>query len=59
MISQFTSVDIATIRKMMRVEQGATLDPKLIQPVIDEMAKAKAIPTAFDARDMFLPSARS
>lgn len=59
MISSFTSVDIATVRKMMRVEQGATLDPKLIQPVIDEMAKSKAIPTAFDARDLFLPNVRT
>jgi ABC-type nitrate/sulfonate/bicarbonate transport system substrate-binding protein len=58
LISNFTSVDVATIRKMMRVEQGVTLDPKLVQPVIDEMAKSKAIPTAFDARDLFLPASR-
>ena len=54
LISTFTSVDAATIRKMTRVEQGVALDPKLIQPVIDAMAKSKAIPTAFDARDLFL-----
>lgn len=53
-LAQFTSVDAAIIRKMTRVEQGTTLDPKLIQPVIDAMAAAKTIPTAFDARTMFL-----
>jgi len=56
LISNFTSVDAATIRKMTRVEQGTVADPKLVQPVIDEMAKSKAIPTAFDARELFLPS---
>jgi len=54
LISTFTSVDIATVNKMERVDQGTSLDPKLVQPVIDEMAKSKAIPTAFDARELFL-----
>jgi NitT/TauT family transport system substrate-binding protein len=54
LISAFTSVDITTINKMERVDQGTSLDPKLIQPVIDEMAKSKTIPTAFDARDLLL-----
>lgn len=54
LISTFTSVDIATVRKMTRVEQGVVLDPKLIQPVIDQMAAAKSIPASFDARDLFL-----
>jgi NitT/TauT family transport system substrate-binding protein len=58
LISNFTSVDAAIIRKMTRVEQGIVADPKLVQPVIDEMAKSKAIPTAFDARELFLPNAR-
>ena len=54
LIAAFTSVDAATIRKMTRVEQGITLDPKLVQPVIDEMARSKAIDKAFDARELFL-----
>jgi ABC-type nitrate/sulfonate/bicarbonate transport system substrate-binding protein len=54
LIATFTSVDAATVRKMTRVEQGVAADPKLVQPVIDAMAKAKAIPTAFDARELFL-----
>jgi NitT/TauT family transport system substrate-binding protein len=54
LIANFTSVDAGTVRKMTRVEQGITLDPKLVQPVIDEMAKSKGIDKAFDARDLFL-----
>jgi NitT/TauT family transport system substrate-binding protein len=54
LISNFTSVDAGTVRKMTRVEQGITLDPKLVQPVIDEMAKSRAIDKAFDARELFL-----
>jgi ABC-type nitrate/sulfonate/bicarbonate transport system substrate-binding protein len=54
LIATFTSVDAATVRKMTRVEQGLTLDPKLVQPVIDEMARSKAISNAFDARELFL-----
>jgi ABC-type nitrate/sulfonate/bicarbonate transport system substrate-binding protein len=54
LIANFTSVDAGTVRKMTRVEQGITLDPKLIQPVIDVMAKSKGIDKAFDARDLFL-----
>jgi NitT/TauT family transport system substrate-binding protein len=55
MISKFTSVDADTIRKMTRVDQGVANDPALVQPVIDEMAKAKAIPAAFDAKELYLP----
>jgi ABC-type nitrate/sulfonate/bicarbonate transport system substrate-binding protein len=53
LISKFTSVDPATIAKMTRVDQGVVNDPALVQPVIDEMAKAKAIPAAFDAKELF------
>jgi hypothetical protein len=55
LIAQFTAVDAAIVRKMTRVDQGIANDPALVQPVIDEMAKAKAIPTAFDAKDLYLP----
>ena len=55
MISKFTSVDPATIAKMTRVDQGTVNDPALVQPVIDAMAKSKAISTAFDAKELFLP----
>jgi NitT/TauT family transport system substrate-binding protein len=52
LIAAFTGVDIAVIRKMTRVTLGTALDPTLIQPVIDAMAKFKAIPAPFDAREL-------
>jgi hypothetical protein len=33
----------------------ASLDPKLIQPVIDICAKFKAIPARFDAKELIAP----
>jgi NitT/TauT family transport system substrate-binding protein len=50
LIARFTSVDPAVIRKMTRVEQGVGLNPALIAPVIDAMARLQYISSAFDAR---------
>jgi ABC-type nitrate/sulfonate/bicarbonate transport system substrate-binding protein len=58
LIAAFTGVDIAVIRKMTRVTLGTSLDPQMIQPVIDAMAKFKAIPAPFDAREMIDPDLR-
>lgn len=55
MIAKFTSLDPAQVRKMARVEQGTSLDPRLLQPVIDAAVKYKFITQAFDARDLILP----
>jgi hypothetical protein len=52
LIAKFTAVDPDVIRKMDRVTVGTTLDPKLIQPVINAAAKYKAIATAFDAHEL-------
>jgi hypothetical protein len=38
--------------KMPRVKSALTVDPKLIQPLIDACAKYKAIPASFDAREL-------
>lgn len=54
LISAFTSVDPAVIRKMTRVVAGTTLDPALIAPVIDAMVRTKDIPSAFDARELIV-----
>ena len=40
---------------MTRVEQGTTLDPRLLQPVIDASVKYKFAAQPFDARAMLLP----
>jgi ABC-type nitrate/sulfonate/bicarbonate transport system substrate-binding protein len=54
LIAQFTSVDPSIVRKMTRVEQGIGLDPAIVQPVIDAMARFQYIPAAFDARALLL-----
>jgi NitT/TauT family transport system substrate-binding protein len=59
LLAAFTSVDTATIRRMQRVEQGATLDARLLQPVVDAMARGKDIQASFDARDLLEASLRS
>ncbi len=58
-LSDFTKVAPQTIRAMTRTTIGTTLDPRLIQPVIDSAAKYKAIPSSFDAREMIAPFLRS
>jgi NitT/TauT family transport system substrate-binding protein len=52
MIAKFTSLEPAQVAKMTRVEQGTSLDPKLLQPVIDTMLKYKTLAKPIDARDI-------
>lgn len=54
LIAGFTGVDPDVVRKMTRVELGASLDVGLIQPVIDATARYKGIPAPFDAREFLL-----
>jgi NitT/TauT family transport system substrate-binding protein len=56
--SDFTLIDPKIVAKGTRVTALATLDPKLIQPVIEAAAKYKMIPAAFDAREMIDPALR-
>lgn len=51
-IAKFTSLDPAVVRKMSRTEAATTLDPALIQPVIDLAAHYKDIPARFEAKDL-------
>lgn len=55
MIAKFTSLEPSQVQKMTRVEQGTTLDPRLIQPVIDAAVKYKFTASAFNARDLIMP----
>jgi NitT/TauT family transport system substrate-binding protein len=54
LIAKFTSLEPAQVQKMTRVEQGTTLDPRLIQPVIDAAVKYKFTAEAFNARDLIM-----
>jgi NitT/TauT family transport system substrate-binding protein len=51
-MAKFTKLEPARIAKMNRIKYATSLDPKLIQPMIDACAKYKVIPAAFDAKDM-------
>ena len=53
-LSAFSKVDPAIIAKTHRIGY-APLEPKYIQPVIDIMAKYKAIPASFDAKELIAP----
>jgi NitT/TauT family transport system substrate-binding protein len=51
-MSKFTGISPDVFAKMPRVRAALSVDPKLIQPMIDACAKYKAIPASFDARDL-------
>jgi NitT/TauT family transport system substrate-binding protein len=55
LLAKFTGMSAAEISGARRASYGTTLDPKLIQPVIDTCAKYKLVRTAFDARDIISP----
>lgn len=58
MMSAFTSVPAAVFSSMPRVQSALSVDVKLLQPLIDTCAKYKAIPNAFDARELIDPALR-
>jgi NitT/TauT family transport system substrate-binding protein len=57
-MSKFTDVPAAVFNSMPRVLGALSVDPKLLQPLIDTCAKYKAIPASFDARELIDPALR-
>jgi NitT/TauT family transport system substrate-binding protein len=57
-LAKFTTLPPALIGKMTRATYGTSLDPALIQPVIEAAAKFKLIPAPFDARELIDPALR-
>jgi NitT/TauT family transport system substrate-binding protein len=51
-LSKFTAISPDVISKMTRAQMGTTLDPKLIQPVVDVCVRYKVIPAPIDAAQM-------
>lgn len=51
-MAKFTAIDAGVIAKMTRARMGTSLDPKLIQPVVDVCVRYKVIPARFDAAQM-------
>lgn len=52
--AKFSGMDPAVVAKMNRTDGGLSLDPQLLQPLINATARYKVIPAAFDARDFIL-----
>lgn len=57
LLSSFSGVPLARVATMRRATLGTSLDPKLIQPMIETCAKYKVIPAPFAAEEMFAPGA--
>ena len=51
-LSAFTDVPSAVVAKMTRATMGTTLDPKLIQPVVDLCVRYNVISAPFNAAEM-------
>jgi NitT/TauT family transport system substrate-binding protein len=54
-LSKFTGIAAEVITRMTRAQMGTTLDPKLIQPVVDVCVHYKVIPAPINAADMIAP----
>jgi NitT/TauT family transport system substrate-binding protein len=59
LLASFTKMDPATIAGMARTAFATSLDPGLIQPLIDTAAKYKAIDQAFEAREFIARPAQA
>jgi NitT/TauT family transport system substrate-binding protein len=57
-LADFTKIDVAVIRRSTRSTGGTTLEASDVQHLIDMAVKYKALPTAFDAREMLWTPAR-
>jgi NitT/TauT family transport system substrate-binding protein len=58
-LERISKIPAETVGQMNRVVFGETLDPALIQPVIDTTAEYKFLPKTFNVTEMFWSQARS
>jgi NitT/TauT family transport system substrate-binding protein len=56
MMSEATKIPLDILRKMHRVTSATTLQPSMVQPLIDAAVKAGAIPRTFAAADFIYTS---
>lgn len=57
LIADFSGIDRATVATMTRALYVTTLDPSLLQPIIDDAARYGAIKQAFSASELISPYA--
>lgn len=58
LVAELTKIEIANVSKMNRTVSGTTLDPKLIQPLIDAAVKYEVIPRSFKASEILWNAGR-
>jgi NitT/TauT family transport system substrate-binding protein len=58
LVAELTKIEIADVRKLRRSLNGTSVDPALIQPVIDVAAKYELIARAFPAREILWGASR-
>jgi NitT/TauT family transport system substrate-binding protein len=56
-LARFSDMDPKVIAAMTRSQLGTSLDPKLVQPLIDRAVAYKSVPQNFDCREMLDPGA--
>lgn len=57
-LEKISKIPASTIGQMNRVVYGETLDPSLIQPIVDGLARYKFIPERFRASDLIWSGAK-
>lgn len=55
MVAQFTSIPLPVIQHMTRTPSGTTLDPSLLQPIVDAAVRYKVLSQGFPAKEMIGP----
>lgn len=58
MMSEATKIPLEVFSKMSRVKSAASLDPAMVQPLIDAAARYKAIPRGFMASEFIFSEPR-
>jgi NitT/TauT family transport system substrate-binding protein len=56
-IADFSGIERATVARMTRAAYATTLDPSIVQPLIDAAARYGAIKQTFDASELISPLA--
>jgi NitT/TauT family transport system substrate-binding protein len=57
-LAKFSGIEPSVIAKMKRIKNAMSVDPRLLQPLVDAAAKYRAIPAGFDARELIDPALR-
>ena len=57
LIAAFSNIDRSTLATMTRAKYASSLNPALVQPLVDAAARYGAIPKSYNAAELFSPAA--